>query len=464
MKQDEKAAIARLMTQLVKSDTKICASELKLFSDICTEYGINRVVALADAQKITLAEAVNVLVNSDDMSDEDLQKLINKMCKLSLADGNCEPSEALLLTAITNSLDRNGDGVIDCSCDVPDSINSFTVFYVENEYDDDLNAEIKANYREIVNEFSLAGFEFVYIPKRAESFKAIDSKILKEVIDHLAPMMVVNDNKRKEQVYDGICNLDTNVFCRSLLCIKLGLKSLYDTEPSFLVKLGDSRVMFKPVHNYYKFMIKGNVLDEVRRFVDDYKRKTRNITIGVRGNQESCYYFDYVGFNKAIFDLLAFPGKSCESNIFVDIISRKVKFDNIGGVLDVYAYERALYVFLLYANVMGITIRVNEQSIEKIKRNNALFGHIYAKMSGESKGKERFRLDDKKSAISRIKRALKQFDLLEKKEDLYYPIEEDGVLSVKVDSNKVYVWDVSMGKKVLMKDSAEWQNLLKKCK
>ena len=85
-------------------------------------------------------------------------------------------------------------------------------------------------------------------------------------------------------------------------------------------------------------------------------------------------------------------------------------------------------------------------------------------MSGESKGKERFRLDDKKSAISRIKRALKQFDLLEKKEDLYYPIEEDGVLSVKVDSNKVYVWDVSMGKKVLMKDSAEWQNLLKKCK
>ena len=464
MKQEEKAAIARLMTELVKSDTKICASELKLFSDICTEYGINRAVALADAQKITLADAVNVLVNSDDMTDEDLQTLILRLRKLSLADGDCEPSEALLLTAITNSLDRNGDGVIDCSCDVPDNINPFTVFYVENDYDDDLNAEIKAHYREIVNEFNLAGFEFVYIPKRAENFQSTNPKILKEIIEHLAPMMVVNDNKRKEQVYEGICNLDTGNFCRTLLCIKLGLESLYDTEPSFLVKLGDSRVMFKPVHNYYKFMIKGNVLDEVRRFVDDYKKKTKSISIRVAGNGDSCEFFDYIGFNKAIFDLLAFPGKSCESNIFVDVISCNVKFDNIGGVLDVYAYERALYVFLLYANVMGITIRINEQSPDKIKRNNALFGLIYAKMGGESVARERFRLDDKKSSLSRIKKALKQFDLLEKKEDLYYPIEEDGVLAVKVNKDKVYVWDVSLGKKVLMKDCVEWQKLLKQCK
>ncbi len=455
MKQENKVALVRLMTELVKSDTKICAGELDLFDEICTKYSINKSVVLSEAQKITLADAVNTLTDeADGLSKKDLERVIGEL-KRFVGD-NCEALEALLFVTLQRSL--KCEGIVDCSFDVPDSIDAFTVFYVENEFDDDINNEIIVNYREIENEFKLAGFEFVYIPRRAESFSKMNKSTLQEIIGHLAPMMVANNKDRLRVVYDGICNLNTSDFCRTLLCVKLGLKSLYDTEPSFLVKIGDSKVMYKPVHNYYKFMIRGNVLDEVRGFVDDYKQLVKGVSLNLSGNIMECNAFEYRGFNKAIFDLLAFPGKTCESDVLVNTIARKIKFENIGCELDVYAYERALYVFLLYANVMGITVRVNETSERKRERNNRIFSKIYKLVGGYSSVEELV-LAEKKSSISRIRKALKQLELLEKREELYCPNEEDGILSVRVDSNKVFVTECD--KVVLMKDCATWKNLLK---
>lgn len=463
MKQDEKVALVRIMTELVKSDTVICRSEMAVFDEICESYKIDKEEALAKAHSITLAEAVKRLKSVQNDSDEDgkteMSQIMGILERLSLADGACESSEALLITALRIVLSNDGEGEVDCSCDVLDNIAPFTVFYVESEYDTEINNEIIENYRLIEREFKLAGFEFVYIPKRAESFKAMNKDALKEIIGFLAPTIAQSSKDVVDNVYEEICNLDTVNFAHSLLRNKLGLECLYDTEPSFLVKLGDSRVSFKPVHNYLKFMTKGDVVADVRRFVDSYLSVVKPNKVEVSGVSSCENCFEYSGFNKSIFDLLAFPSKSCASRVFVDEYNLRIVLEDVKETLDVYAYERALYTFLLYAGVEGITIRVTERDKAKKERNNRIFNKIYQKMNdkGDYNG-DSWDAVGLKSSISRIKKRIKAISLLENKDDYIPVLDDNGVLSLRVSADKVLVRD-SSGKQVLMKDSAAWNKI-----
>lgn len=457
MKNDEKVALVRILTELVKSDTVICKGELDTFGNICEKYDIKKQESLAKAYGITLASAVLTLKAALQEGRFELQEVLDAFKRLSLADGNCERSEALLITSLRRVL--NGDGEIDCSCDVLDNIAPFTVFYVESDYDEELNKAILDNYRVIELEFRLLGFEFVYIPVRIESFKKIDKDTLKDIICHLAPTVAFNNEEAIDDVYKGICNLDTVKLCKSLLYNKLGLSSLYDTDPAFLVKIGDSRVSFKPVHNYYKFVLQDeNVLEAVGSFLAEYREILKDDKIEIYGKNGDNNSFEYRGFNKSIFDLLAFPGKSCVSRILVDTYSSRVIFDDIQEVLDAgAAYERALYAFALYTNISGISVSKNEKDDKKVARNNKLFKTIYEKISGEEYANESWVSKGINSALSRIKKCIMSIDLLERKEDYVLRFDESGRLSIKVDSDKVFV-KTSSGKE-LMKDSSDWSKL-----
>ena len=276
MKQKEKSAIVRLLSDLIKADTVIDTREIDLFEKICSRYNIDVPETLVEAQKLTLSEALSAL---EALSASERRTLVEDLENIAIADGKCEPEEALLLLALRQILSGEGGDTIDCGCDVPDNIAPFTVFYVESEYDEDTNNAIKANYRTIENEFRLAGFDFVYNPHKSSQLSSIDKHKLMSIICHIAPTVASAD---AQMIYDKICTLDTEVFCRSLLYNKLGLSSLYDTEPSLLVKIGSSRVSLKLVHNYSKFMISGNVLDDVRYFVDSYKSIAKDEKIIVR--------------------------------------------------------------------------------------------------------------------------------------------------------------------------------------
>lgn len=452
MKQVEKTAIVRILTDVIKSDTVIDTREIELFNKICGNYNIDEAVTLVEAQKMNLANAVTAL---QELSETERHSLIRNLEKLAFADGKCEKSEALLMLALRYVLEQeNGGDGIDCCCDVADNIAPFTVFYVESEYDEETNEAIKSQYRAIENEFRLAGFEFVYIPHKSMMFSQMEKEKLQGIIGHIAPAIAVDD---ANAVYDRICNLTTVDFCRSLLYNKLGLNSIYDTEPSFLVKIGESRVSFAPVHNYFKLMITGDVMDVVRYFVDCYKQIVREDGIVVKQSDHSGGRFEYRGFNKSIFDLLAFPGKAFESRILVDTAKHRILFEDINAELDLSAYERALYVFLLYANVMGKVVRRNDGSQSRVARLNAVFNKIYNMVGKwENETEKSYLTANLATSLSRIKKQISKLDLLDNKK-LYIPGTEDDVLSVKVDPQKVFVLDTLSGKRVLMKDA--WKGL-----
>ena len=453
MTQKEKVAIVRLLTDLIKADTVIDIREIELFEEICKEFNIDVEIATVEAQNVSLADAVKDL---DELTKSEREVLVKKMESLTIADGKCEPEEALLLLALRGVIQGNGEGYLDSCAAVTNNIAPFTVFYVESDYDKETNDAIITNYRTIENEFRLAGFDFVYIPHKSSQFSSIEKHKLMSIICHIAPTVASAD---AQMIYDKICTLDTEVFCRSLLYNKLGLSSLYDTEPSLLVKIGSSRVSLKLVHNYFKFMISGNVLDDVRYFVDSYKSIAKDEKIIVRQVEPHCSHFEYSGFNKSIFDLLAFPGKAFESRILIDTARHRIFFEDINAELELTAYERSLYTFLLYASVMGKVVRRNETSEVRKSRLDAAFNKIY-NMVGKWENDEvkTYKSPNIASSLSRIRKRINSLELLENKK-LYLPESADDVLSLKVDPEKVYVLDSMTGKKMLMRDSDVWCKL-----
>lgn len=453
MKQKEKSAIVRLLSDLIKADTVIDTREIDLFEKICSRYNIDVPETLVEAQKLTLSEALSAL---EALSASERRTLVEDLENIAIADGKCEPEEALLLLALRGVIQGNGEGYLDSCPAVTNNIAPFTVFYVESDYDKETNEAIITNYRTIENEFRLAGFEFVYIPRRAQAFKEIQKNQLLSIIRHIAPSAGVDNVK---MIYDKICTLTTADFCRSLLYNKLGLSCIYDTDPSMLVKIGYSSVAMKPMQNYFKFVLSGDVLEDVRAFVDYYKQIVKDDKIVVKQSVHADTHFEYSGFNKSFFDLLAFPGKSFESRITIDVTRHKIIFEDINAELELTAYERSLYTFLLYASVMGKVVRRNETSEARKSRLDAAFNKIY-NMVGKWENDEvkTYKSPNIASSLSRIRKRINSLELLENKK-LYLPESADDVLSLKVDPEKVYVLDSLTGKKMLMRDSDVWCKL-----
>ena len=146
MKQKEKSAIVRLLSDLIKADTVIDTREIDLFEKICSRYNIDVPETLVEAQKLTLSEALSAL---EALSASERRTLVEDLENIAIADGKCEPEEALLLLALRQILSGEGGDTIDCGCDVPDNIAPFTVFYVESEYDEDTNNAKESSQAEL---------------------------------------------------------------------------------------------------------------------------------------------------------------------------------------------------------------------------------------------------------------------------------------------------------------------------
>ena len=56
------------------------------------------------------------------------------------------------------------------------------VIYVESQYNDTLNEEIKQNLRYIESELKVIGMDFVYMPSVSEDFRIMSDDYLRKVI------------------------------------------------------------------------------------------------------------------------------------------------------------------------------------------------------------------------------------------------------------------------------------------
>ena len=158
MKQEERTSIMRIVSDLIKADAIIDTREIKFLMSIKEKYGIKR-----DDERyvsnMTLSQAIRILVQAPENLKRDF---LNDCMNIALSDDYCARTEALiivsLLATMTDKLNVDADVVSVEHNGL--TFENAQMLYVESSEDELANKSIRENYREIISESRLAGFDF----------------------------------------------------------------------------------------------------------------------------------------------------------------------------------------------------------------------------------------------------------------------------------------------------------------
>ena len=254
MKQIERISISRILFDLIKADRIIDSGEMSQYAVLKERYSIHKEDEIA-ATRMTFSEAVNNIAKSDRGLKIDF---LGDCSDMTLSDGHCDRSEALLLIALKCKLTAESDEVEVLS--IPKSafnITASSVLYVESRTEQRVNDVILSNYRTLIKECQLAGFNFIYIPKVIEHYKNTDRQLTNQIISFLAPSF---SEEGINSVINGLFSMTTTSFCKDILCNKLGITSLRTTSPSLLIKIGESYVEDNIYSNYLKVEVEEDIV------------------------------------------------------------------------------------------------------------------------------------------------------------------------------------------------------------
>lgn len=382
----EKTAIARIFADLIKADRIVDIGEMEFWEKICEKYGIDRETHLA-AKAISFAAALDIIADS---KDDALRKNLLSDCRaMTVSDGFCAHSEALIMSAIILKLEEGYDGSVEVYS-IPRAnfnIDVATVVYVEAEFDYGLNSAIRKDYRSIFKEFQLAGFHFIYLPKIIDHYRETEPARFKQILGFLAPDMSA---ETIEQKYNGIMSMTSASFCEDVLCNKCGIDRLRHTFPSLLIKFGNSFVGDEEYANYLQIEIDNNILQTVQSFVDSFCDMLSSDVFVVKTSEEADNQFHFFGFYKQLLEIFLVH-KNIRSNVIINPFSSQIEFKGIGRWLNgVNLKERAFYALLLCQGKEGLNLSTpSPAKMEAYKRRmdkyQRRFNEIYRIFDGRGR-------------------------------------------------------------------------------
>ena len=325
MTREQKTAMARIISDMIKADNIIEESEIRDMKKLMSEYSITH-QEMSDARKIRFTDAVNTLKK---LSMKERKSFFDHIYSIALSDNVCVPREALLLIALQYCLieyDKKTDKsflkpyLISCPTGEA-SFNDQYMVYLESSYDEERNAELMKHFRLLVTITRLCCFNFIYIPKMVEEFRGMNEQYVKDVISYMAPNL---EESFIQQVYARLCDLTTVDFFQNVLYERLQVKALHNTPPSLLINIGTSVVPYcsagGSVQYYSEFLcvpISSSILTLVDDILGFYQSKVsirQSITINDSKGQ-----FKYFGFYKALFDFLVAPPPIAPDLIFLGL-------------------------------------------------------------------------------------------------------------------------------------------------
>lgn len=361
MKQDERASIVKIISDLIKADGIIDTREIDFLDDLRAKYGIKKEDEVL-AESHSLANALNIIASTD---EKFRHNLMNDFNKVAMSDNFCDKEESLLLVALRLILTINTP--YDVSIISADSsvitFDGTQILYLESEYDDFINRQINQSYREICTEVRLSGFEFVYLPKVSEHYNSLSEADILRITEFLYPQV---SEERLNSVIKQIRNLSTSSFCNEQLATKLLINKLRAINPSFLIKIGESFVRGKKNDNFLLVEIDGSPLSTIRFVMDLYSEFYRNQHINYL--QEAKGRFIHTGYYRQIFDILMLR-KGVRSPVVLDPLRERIYFPEADVKLDkIHRREKALYALFLVESASGGINFNKPESPRKLER------------------------------------------------------------------------------------------------
>ena len=442
MLKGHKTAIARIFADLIKADRIVDTGEMECWRNICNKYAIDR-DARIEAREISFADALDVICNSGVQGLK--EDLLGDCRAMTVSDGFCAHSEALLMVALTALLDHDrsfGGEVIS----IPRSnlnIDIATALYIESDTDPATNNAILANYRSIFKELQLAGFHFVYIPKIIDHYRSTDPLLFKDILSFLAPSM---SDEGLDNTYRSLMKMTTGVFCKDLLCNKCGITELRNTLPSLLIKLGNSYVGEDQYANYLKIDVDEDILLTVQSFVDRFSGMLSADTLVVNTSEERDNQFHFHGFYKQLLDIFLIR-RNIRSAIHLNPYKEEILFPDIDTkAAGLHRRERALYALLLCQGKDGInfslpkTADALERYNRRMKRIQKRYSAIYEMFGGEKDTAPDLSIPEiRRPIFSCLKRSIRNLKALYNPDDYNISKSSDGSFSVHVEPELIFV-------------------------
>ena len=450
MNSSQKIALSRIITDLIKADNILDISEMCFFSDMLEKYNISNEHLIA-AQKIDFASAVNDLQK---LRPQEIKEVMKDMEALTVSDGDCAPEEAFLILALNFCLlpEYNSYCKLISTPITNIVIDKKNIIYTETQFDEDVNAILgnSHNLRYIMDDFNVAGLNFVYIPKISKDFRLMNEEYLTNVIRFLAPSL---SKDKHLDIFDTLRDINTKGFCDEFLINKMRLDPIFDSDPSILfqVCISNSKVI------YLHIALGEDIMDDLRKFVDLYKRLTRFNISNLRIHREDSQRFIYHGFHRALFDLLAFPGENIESRIIFNIRKSRVEFSDLGETLNLPTKQLALYMFIIHQSIFARNHELEIEPISEIRKkaNQRIFASIFGMMSEAVGNDYKVGLTP---ALAHIKKAIKSINFLDNVDSYLPERTKEGTIRVKIKPSKVFVID-NNDNLIPINESETWKSL-----
>jgi uncharacterized tellurite resistance protein B-like protein len=349
MRHRQKIAIARLISELIKSDTLISHQEIAAYNKLVRNFDILD-SELVEAQYLSLVDALTMIKS---MSDDDQQRFIKTFYDAAHSDNRCTSKEALLILTVSNILqDKEGKYNL-FSCEMKDSqMFEKYVIYTESDYMPVINDEILLHYDTIVNLLKLWNFEFIYIPKISQSFRDMDNNYLYDILRYMNPRL---STEMIEILQERLASFTTESYTCDYLTHTYNLPFFYDVQPSLLINIGTS-ILPSKIHPQQEISMlnlltirlddeENSVFHEVRRFIDQYEQYITEPEICRTSKGKG--RFRYYGLYKQLFDFLVRNRTdSSHQAILIDITTRRIWMH--GEEIPLSATQLATYLLILH--------------------------------------------------------------------------------------------------------------------
>ena len=468
MRHHQKIAIARLISDLIKSDDVICKEEIALYNHIVCSFDISQ-DELHEAQFVSQAEAVSYIKK---MVPNEQKKIYSILHKAAYSDNSCVAREALLLLTLSLTLNdtKNKYQLLSSNIKGWQHLDKYVV-YIESDYMPAINEEILQQYDTIANLLHLWKFEFIYIPKISQSLCEMDRSYLCDIIRYMNPRL---STEMLNNLYEHLTNFTTEHFTQDYLATSTHHNVFYDIEPSLFINVGISNVQTLNVMqqdttwvNFLTIRLEDEpncVLNEVRRFLDQYE--TFITEPEYHRPKRGKGLFRYHGFYKQLFDFLARQHSNKEEmNILIDIPARRIWLRGVEMAMS--ATQLATYVFILHQTCCthhGGLIKAGQHhplSEKDIQRLGQAYRAICNLFRDTPIACERSYIDDVpniRGYIARIRTMIEnQIDTQDM--DYYYPKDSADKSMYRVAINPCFVKIRHAGGECLFTDFPLWKQL-----
>lgn len=350
MKAIERAAVVRMLIDLIKADKVIDSREMDLYRELKSRFSITRHDEI-EAYGLTLGQTIFIIKG---MGMAEKAELVDIFDDMTLSDGFCPREEALLMLAIRYSLTDPGIQADVISTRIEDTwFDERQVLYVESRHVKEVNAAITADMRAIAGELRLCGLDFVYLPEVIRHYISTPRELLYDVVSMLSPSL------SREAVAGLITKIKlfkTDTFCIEQLHHKLGFQELGNTPPALLLRINQSKVGDQIYTNFLRIYLDSDVLATVRKVTDTFLSYNTGDRIVISNKKDEHGRFLYKGFYRQLFDILLLQ-KAVMCYPLIDLVKGTISFPEIEVVLKgLHRKEKALYTLFVFESALAASI------------------------------------------------------------------------------------------------------------